>query len=98
MKNTQTRQLKVYEENIEILKILAHPSRIQIILILLPNKKLNVAELVSILHLPQSTVSQHLLKMKGKILNSKRRGLAVYYYITNPKIIQILEILLSTDK
>lgn len=98
MKNTQSCQLKVTEESIEILKVLAHPLRIQIILILLPNKKLNVAEIVNILQVPQSTVSQHLVKMKRKILGSKRSGLEVYYHITNPKIIQILEILLSTDK
>ncbi|PGX12078.1 metalloregulator ArsR/SmtB family transcription factor [Bacillus sp. AFS033286] len=98
MNNTQTHQLKVSEDSIEMLKILAHPSRVQIVLTLLSKKILNVAEMVNILQMPQPTVSQHLSKMKGKILGSDRRGLEVYYYISNPKIPQIIEILASTNK
>ncbi|EJQ35988.1 hypothetical protein IEE_05508 [Bacillus cereus BAG5X1-1] len=98
MNNTQNHQLKISEENIEMLKILAHPSRVRIVLTLLSNKILNVAEMVNILQMPQPTVSQHLSKMKGKILGSDRRGLEVYYYISNPKIPQIIEILASTNK
>ncbi|KFM95243.1 transcriptional repressor pagR [Bacillus clarus] len=73
MNNIQTHQLKVSDENIEMLKILTHPSRVQIVLTLLPNKKLNVAEIVNILQILQPTVSQHLSTMKGKILGSDRR-------------------------
>ncbi|MEK7019848.1 ArsR/SmtB family transcription factor [Bacillus sp. FSL R9-9410] len=98
MNNTQKHLLKVSDESIEMLKILAHPSRIRIVLTLLSNKILNVAEIVNILQMPQPTVSQHLSKMKGKILGSDRRGLEVYYYISNPKVPQIIEILSSTDK
>ncbi|ARJ25748.1 transcriptional regulator (plasmid) [Bacillus mycoides] len=88
----------ITDENIEMLKTLSHPIRIQIITILMQHNTLNVSELVNKLQIPQSTVSQHLSKMKGKILGYDRRGLEVYYYINNPKVPQIIEILSSTDK
>ncbi|MED2241442.1 transcriptional regulator, partial [Bacillus thuringiensis] len=42
---------------------------------------------------PQSTVSQHLSKMRGKILRSERRGLEMYYHIANSKACQIVSVL-----
>ncbi|NWK72643.1 helix-turn-helix transcriptional regulator [Bacillus paramycoides] len=98
MNKLQSQQELKIEESVELLKAIAHPSRIQIILALLPNKQLNVNEIVNILQMPQPTVSQHLSKMKGEILRSDRRGLEVYYYISNPKVPQIIGILASTDK
>ncbi|HDX9614746.1 TPA: winged helix-turn-helix transcriptional regulator [Bacillus toyonensis] len=98
MNSTQANKIKVSEENIEMLKVLSHPSRIQIVLTLLSTDKCNVAEIVNSLQIPQSTVSQHLSKMKGSILKSDRIGLEVYYYISNSKIPQIIGILSSTDK
>ncbi|PFE71513.1 transcriptional regulator [Bacillus cereus] len=95
MTHTQT---VISNENVEMLKTLSHPARVHIITILMKHTILNVSELVKILQIPQATVSQHLSKMKGKILGSDRRGLEVYYYISNPKIPQIIEILASTNK
>ncbi|PFJ17687.1 transcriptional regulator [Bacillus cereus] len=92
------KQTLVCDENIEMLKTLSHPVRMQITAILTQYNILNVTELVKKLQMPQSTVSQHLSKMKGKILGFDRRGLEVYYYISNPKIPQIIEILSSTEK
>ncbi|HDR6919361.1 TPA: helix-turn-helix transcriptional regulator, partial [Bacillus thuringiensis] len=43
--------------------------------------------------LPQSTVSQHLSKLRGTVLQSERRGLEMHYYIDNAKARQIVEIL-----
>ncbi|MGS2748782.1 ArsR/SmtB family transcription factor [Bacillus zanthoxyli] len=88
----------ITNENIEMLKTMSHPIRIQIITILMQHSTLNVSELVNKLQVPQSTVSQHLSKMKGKIVGCDRRGLEVYYYISNPKVPQIIEILLPGNK
>ncbi|MEC3263920.1 transcriptional regulator, partial [Bacillus thuringiensis] len=41
----------------------------------------------------QSTVSQHLSKLRGTVLRSERRGLEMHYYIDNAKARQIVEIL-----
>ncbi|MCC2475765.1 metalloregulator ArsR/SmtB family transcription factor [Bacillus sp. SM-B1] len=91
-------KINITDENIEMLKTLSHPARIQIITILMQHNILNVSELVDILQIPQATVSQHLSKMKGKILGYDRRGLEVYYYINNPKVPMIIEILSPTIK
>ncbi|HDR7594821.1 TPA: winged helix-turn-helix transcriptional regulator [Bacillus mycoides] len=88
----------ITDENIEMLKTLSHPIRVEIITILMKHNTLNVSELVNKLQIPQSTVSQHLSKMKGKILECDRRGLEVYYYISNPKVPQIIKIILPTNK
>ncbi|UYX55682.1 metalloregulator ArsR/SmtB family transcription factor (plasmid) [Bacillus thuringiensis] len=83
MSQNQMKQELISEENIDVLKILAHPVRLQIVDILVRHKKCNVTQLVELLHIPQSTVSQHLSKMRGKMLGSDRKGLEVYYFITN---------------
>ncbi|AWC31009.1 metalloregulator ArsR/SmtB family transcription factor [Bacillus cytotoxicus] len=77
------KQNKISEKDLEILKLLAHPARFKITLELLHNQKLNVTQLTSLVDLPQSTISQHLSRMKGKILGFDRKGLEVYYYINN---------------
>ncbi|MGE7869302.1 ArsR/SmtB family transcription factor [Bacillus paramycoides] len=92
------KQTLISNENIEMLKTLSHPARVQIITFLMQHNTLNVTELVNKLQIPQATVSQHLSKMKGKILGYDRRGLEVYYYISNPKVPQIIEILSMNDK
>lgn len=56
-------------------------------------KVCNVTQLTELLEVPQSTVSQHLSKMRGKILRSERRGLEMYYYIVNSKSCQIVSVL-----
>ncbi|MBK5469037.1 helix-turn-helix transcriptional regulator [Bacillus sp. TH19] len=65
----------ITEEDVEILKIMAHPIRLQIVQELSSQKSFNVSQLTEILDIPQSSVSQHLSKMKGKILRSERKGL-----------------------
>ncbi|QEL82889.1 transcriptional regulator (plasmid) [Bacillus sp. JAS24-2] len=84
MKNTIT------QEDVEMLKIIAHPVRLQIIIELIRLKRCNVKQLTEILAVPQSTVSQHLSKMRGKILHAERKGLEIYYSITNLKAYEIV--------
>lgn len=84
---------KIPEEDVELLKIMAHPVRLQIVKELERRKVCNVTQLTELLELPQSTVSQHLSKMRGKILRSERRGLEMYYHIVNSKACQIVSVL-----
>ncbi|HDR7544704.1 ArsR/SmtB family transcription factor [Bacillus sp. CH_442] len=91
-------KIDITDENIEMLKTLSHPARVQIITILMQHNILNVSELVDILQIPQATASQHLSKMKGKILGYDRRDLEVYYYINNPKVPMIIKILSPSIK
>lgn len=84
---------KIPEADVELLKIMAHPVRLQIVKELERRKVCNVTQLTVLLEVPQSTVSQHLSKMRGKILRSERRGLEMYYHIVNSKACQIVSVL-----
>ncbi|HDR7354268.1 MULTISPECIES: ArsR/SmtB family transcription factor [Bacillus] len=84
---------KIPEADVELLKIMAHPVRLQIVKELEHRKVCNVTQLTELLEVPQSTVSQHLSKMRGKILRSERRGLEMYYHIVNSKACQIVSVL-----
>ncbi len=81
---------KIPEADVELLKIMAHPVRLQIVKELEHRKICNVTQLTELLDIPQSTVSQHLSKMRGKILRSERKGLEMYYHIAIPKHARLL--------
>ncbi|MGR3779417.1 ArsR/SmtB family transcription factor [Bacillus paramycoides] len=81
------------EEDAELLKLMAHPMRLKLINELYKHKTLNVTQITQILKLPQSTVSQHLSKMRGKVLKGDRQGLEIYYSIKNPKAEGIIKLL-----
>ncbi|MDA2118479.1 ArsR/SmtB family transcription factor [Bacillus cereus group sp. MYBK59-1] len=83
-----------FEKNGELLKIMGHPMRLKIIYELHKHKMLNGMQITNILNLPQSTVSQHICKMKGKILKGNRKGLEIYYSISNPKVETIITLLI----
>ncbi|MBW3496258.1 metalloregulator ArsR/SmtB family transcription factor [Bacillus sp. FDAARGOS_1420] len=84
---------QISEADVELLKIMAHPVRLQIVKELNHHRICNVTQLTDILKIPQSTVSQHLSKMRGKIIRSERRGLEMYYHIENFKACQIVSVL-----
>lgn len=86
-----------FNGNGELLKIMGHPVRLKIINELYKHKILNGKQITEILNLPQSTVSQHLCKMKGGILKGDRKGLEVYYSISNPKVKGIIAVLISSE-
>ncbi|MFB5253085.1 ArsR/SmtB family transcription factor [Bacillus mycoides] len=85
-----------YEKNAEVLKILAHPIRIKILKELITRGACSVNQIVDILGVPQSTVSQHLSKMKSqKLIMNDRKGLEVYYSAQNKTINSVVKILLD---
>ncbi|PGO25853.1 transcriptional regulator [Bacillus cereus] len=83
----------ILEEDVELLKVMAHPMRLKLISELSKHKTLNVTQMTDILNIPQSTVSQHLSKMKGKVLKGNRQGLEIYYSIKNSKAEEIMGLL-----
>ncbi len=84
---------EIQEDDVDVLKVMAHPVRLQIVNELMQHKICNVTQLTEILRLPQSTVSQHLSKLRGTVLRSERRGIEMHYFIDNAKLRQIVEIL-----
>ncbi|HDX9494145.1 transcriptional regulator [Bacillus thuringiensis] len=89
----ESKKTNITEEDVEILKIMAHPIRLRIVNELSKHNTFNVSQLTKILEIPQSSVSQHLSKMKGKVLKAERKGLEIYYSIRNNKATQIVGIL-----
>ncbi|EOQ19564.1 MULTISPECIES: ArsR/SmtB family transcription factor [Bacteria] len=85
------------QENVDTIKVMAHPVRLKILYELYKNKTLNVTQLTETLNIPQSTVSQHLAKMKGIILKGDRKGLEIYYSIHNNKANELVKLLCITD-
>lgn len=87
---------KKLNEKAELLKVLAHPVRLCIVKGLLENGECNVTYMQNCLNAPQSTVSQHLQKLKAAgIIKGKRDGLMVNYKICNEKIKELLSVLFS---
>ncbi|PEW47662.1 transcriptional regulator [Bacillus thuringiensis] len=89
----ESKKTNITEGDVEILKIMAHPIRLRIVNELSKHNTFNVSQLTKILEIPQSSVSQHLSKMKGKVLKAERKGLEIYYSIRNNKATQIVGIL-----
>ena len=84
------------EEKAEILKSIAHPFRLCIVNGLISEGGCNVTKIHSCLGLPQSTISQHLAKLKSAgVVEGRRNGLEVVYYVVNEDVKKIVEILID---
>ena len=86
---------KQYEEVAEFLKVLAHPVRICIVKNLLEKGCCNVTNMNSCLGMPQSTISQHLQKLKSiGIIKGERNGLEIVYEVVDKRVEGIIKSLI----
>jgi len=78
--------LKVLEMQSEICRTLANPKRLMV-LYLLKDGEMAVADMIKATGLAKANLSQHLavLRQKG-ILTARREGLTVYYRLALPRI------------
>jgi ArsR family transcriptional regulator len=82
-----------YKRGSELLKAIAHPVRIEII-VRLKADGCNVSEIQKNLGLPQSTVSQHLKVLRNAgVLSSHRQGTKVCYTIEKKEVLEIIRLL-----
>ena len=82
-----------YEKGSELLKAVAHPVRMEII-VRLKEDGCNVTEIQKNLGLPQSTISQHLRILKSAgVLSSRREGTRVCYAIEKKEVLDIIRML-----
>jgi len=89
--------IKKYEEKAEKLKAIAHPHRLCIVRGLIDNE-CNVTKIQECLELPQSTISQHLAKLKAvNIIEGRRNGLEVCYKVIDQDIVDIIKILCNKE-
>ena len=80
----------------EILKVISHPVRLCIVNGLLQTPRCNVIKIQDCLNLPQSTVSQHLTRLKSAgIVAGERNGTEVRYRVINEDVVKIIHCLLA---
>lgn len=92
------KDLKIYEKKADKLKALAHPQRLCIIKGLMDGG-CNVSKIQECLCLPQSTVSQHLSKLKAAgIIEGERNGLEICYRVVDEDVKGIIKILLDEEQ
>lgn len=88
---------KELEKISEVLKALAHPVRLCIAKGLLEKGECNVSHMQSCLEMPQSTVSQHIQKLKSAgIIEGDRNGLEINYKIKDEKIKKIITAIINS--
>ncbi|MGH4139839.1 ArsR/SmtB family transcription factor [Clostridium sp.] len=88
-----------YTEIAELLKALAHPVRICIIRGLMSKGSCNVSYMQDCLNIPQSTVSQHLQKLKSLgIIKGERDGLQINYKICNETIVNVVNAMFPDEE
>ncbi len=86
-----------YRDTAEFLKVLAHPVRLCIVKGLYESGSCNVSHMQSCLEIPQSTISQHLQKLKAAgMVSGKRNGLEVTYSISDDRIGTVLDAIFNS--
>lgn len=84
----------VFENNANILKALAHPIRLCIVKGLIETGGCNVTNIQLCLNIPQSTISQHVAKLKScGIIVGERNGLEIFYKVANKKVEELIKVL-----
>lgn len=79
------------EEVSQTLKSLSHPVRLKVLCQVLESEK-SVSQLTEFCEIPQSAMSQFLLRMKNEgLLTSHKEGTHVYYGLADPKIKKLLK-------
>lgn len=89
---------KLYVKKAEKLRAMAHPCRLCIIKGLM-EKQCSVAKIQECLGLPQSTVSQHLSKLKAAgIIEGEKDGQKTCYSVVDKEAISIINALFKEDQ
>ena len=89
-------QLEIYAH---ILKVIAHPVRLCIVKGLIENGGCNVSRIYSSLGVPQSTVSQHLSKLKSAgLVTGERRGNEIIYTVESPEAKRLIKCMIESSK
>ncbi|MBW1640690.1 ArsR/SmtB family transcription factor [Microbacterium resistens] len=83
----------LYEVKAGLFKGLAHPIRIRILEVLSAAPEVSVSELLDVIDLEASHVSQHLAVLRrNRLVVSERRGSLVYYRLAYPQVADLLRV------
>lgn len=84
----------VLQDKAELLKTLGHPIRLCIVKGLIEQGENNVSYMQECLDVPQSTLSQHLAKLRAShIIEYERKGTEIYYSVKNKEVIDLIRVL-----
>lgn len=87
---------KEMEDKASLLKLLAHPIRLCILSGLIRDGENNVSFMQGCLDVPQSTLSQHLSKLRlAGIVKDERRGTEIFYSVVNEEVESIMNLLFN---
>lgn len=82
---------KELEAKAELLRALAHPTRLCIVKGLIENGPRNVSQMQSCTGLPQPSISQHLSRLRSAgIVEGERHGVEVMYRLVNEDVKRIV--------
>ncbi len=85
--------MDAYEAHSELLKALAHPTRLAILTILRDGEQC-VCHIEATLQLRQAYISQQLMSLKqARLVDSRRDGLNLYYRVVKPEVFRVLDAL-----
>lgn len=78
----------------EVMQLLSHPARLQILCELMKGRELPVSELHSRVGLSQSALSQHLAKLREqRVVETRRDQQRIFYRIERPDVSTVIECL-----
>lgn len=88
-----------FNEISELLKVLAHPVRLCIVNGLLKKGKCNVSYMQNCLGMPQSTISQHLQKLRAAgVIQGERNGLEINYTVCDHRVKKLIELFFDEEE
>lgn len=97
-KYDQARRARM-EEKAELLKALAHPIRLCILSKLAAEGQCTVGCFTSCLGASQSTISQHLAKLRAaQVVAVRKEGTSAYYFIQNPETEALIRFIIQEAK
>ncbi|MFP3126669.1 MULTISPECIES: ArsR/SmtB family transcription factor [Bacillaceae] len=88
--------IEQFKDSAEMLKVVAHPVRLALVKSMIKKGPLNVTSLYEEFGMPQSTISQHLSKLKAvNVVSGTRKGLEIYYEVKDKRVEIILDAIVS---
>jgi predicted transcriptional regulator len=90
----KTNDFEALNRKADLLKCVAHPVRLCIIRGLLTEGECNVNKMQSCLEIPQSTLSQHLAKLRSAgVIRGRRHGTEIFYQVVDTEIAKVVAVL-----
>lgn len=91
---TETLDIARLDKMANMLKAIAHPTRVGIINLLKDSKWLTVTEIHSKLGIEQAVASQQLAVLKNKgVLESRREGKNNFYGLKYPQLVKVIKMI-----